>query len=135
MIKFEDYVARWLYKNRAELIFFPHRLLSMMDRRLSSDEILHHLAYHIFLPPELPQAQLGREAEQQVSLQITRSVIDAVAKHKKNDSDNAIQWDRITRMLEHIFTSIEVPLEQEQLSQDMTNLGVSGKGGLQLSFT
>lgn len=98
-----------------------------MAEPLSSVELLHHLAYHIFLPPELPQAQLKHDAERQVNLRLTRSVVAAVSKYKVNDIPNATQWDCIVRMLEQLFSSIAAPLEKTQLSQDMIDLKAGGR--------
>lgn len=97
-----------------------------MSSPISGDEIHRHLAYHVFLPPKLPQSELEKTADGQVRSKIVDSTISAVRKYKENDSTNAPEWDRIIRMLEQFAQFIKTPIQKDQLTQDMCNMEMDG---------
>lgn len=97
---------------------------------LSDIECLQHLAYHVFLPPQLPQYPLEVLADKQVSLKISSSVSSAVQRFKESDPENASQWGHIIHMLECFSHSIEDGLQKDRLSQDITSMTLGGMGNL-----
>lgn len=101
-----------------------------MGDPLSKFESLRHLAYHVFLPPQLPQSELNESAYRQVNLQITHSVIATVHKYQSQDHEptHGLEWDCISRMLERFAHYIQVPLAEDRLSQDLRNM--EGDGGI-----
>lgn len=73
-----------------------------MATPLPDCELLHHLAYHVFLPLDhvLPHSELEADADQQVNSQIAGSVISAIEAYKEHNTNNATHWGCIARMLD-----------------------------------
>lgn len=92
-----------------------------MDLPSPHSDVLHHLAYHIFLPLRLPQKESSATHNQEVSLEILSSVIRAARRYQalRIDSEDAAQWNHIIPMLHHIHNDLQVPLETASLTRNI----------------
>ncbi|KAB5592328.1 kinase-(PK-like) protein [Ceratobasidium theobromae] len=101
--------------------FFPLSTSQNMDLPSPHSDVLHHLAYHIFLPLRLPQKESSATHNQEVSLEILSSVIRAARRYQalRIDSEDAAQWNHIIPMLHHIHNDLQVPLETASLTRNI----------------
>ncbi|KAG9081000.1 hypothetical protein FRC06_005925, partial [Ceratobasidium sp. 370] len=95
-----------------------------MEPPLSSAETLLHVAYHVFLPPQLPQQAACEDNERQINHRLALSALDAVNKYRDLVTSDSGQWVRMSRMLSKIAQTIETPLGQRQLQRDMSQMRV-----------
>ncbi|KAG9075582.1 hypothetical protein FRC06_010009 [Ceratobasidium sp. 370] len=97
-----------------------------MEPPLSSAEMLLHVAYHVFLPPQLPQQAACEDNERRINHRLARSALDGVDKYRHLVTSDSGQWVRMSRMLSKLAQTIETPLGQRQLQRDMSQMRVGG---------
>lgn len=98
-----------------------------MATLLSESQVLHHIAYHIFLPPQLPQQAPSDDHEQQINLELTTSVICAARRYEAIiEPNDRPQWTRMIRTLQRLNRNIEIPLEKNHLSLKLKYLDTNG---------
>ncbi|KAG8693984.1 hypothetical protein FRC11_002519, partial [Ceratobasidium sp. 423] len=83
--------------------------------------VLQHLAYHIFLPPKLPQEAQKESFQQSVDLAIVNSVTQAAQGFSARSGAN-LQWSHIDQMLEQLYKYVKCPLEKDQLYEDIRSM-------------
>ncbi|KAB5592331.1 kinase-(PK-like) protein [Ceratobasidium theobromae] len=89
---------------------------------LSENEKLHHLIYHVFLPPRLPQSESNQTEERQIREEIARSALDAFRGYKLLDVDDPTSLSCMVHTLERVLSYVKAPLEKNQLSEDLTKM-------------
>jgi hypothetical protein len=100
-----------------------------MDIPSSHAQVLHDWAYHVFLPSRLPQRRESNAAyKQEIDLEILSSVIEAVGRYKlEAPSHDKKQWTRVERMLRHLRSDTEAPLEKRRLFENMQSMRTDGQ--------
>ncbi|KAG8689950.1 hypothetical protein FRC11_014718 [Ceratobasidium sp. 423] len=91
-----------------------------MAATISNPECFLHLAYHVFLPPQAPQTGLDQANERQVDSKISETVVESLRKYQAADEDN--DFDGVIRMVDHVSRTIQSPLAQDSLCQDLANM-------------
>ncbi|CAE7197584.1 unnamed protein product [Rhizoctonia solani] len=88
---------------------------------LSDSDVLHHLAYNVFLPPKLPQEETETSFQRSVDLAIVNSVIKAGQRYEF-DPEISPLWAHFELMLKRLSRYINIPVEKYELSEDMINM-------------
>ncbi|KAG8692321.1 hypothetical protein FRC08_009853, partial [Ceratobasidium sp. 394] len=89
---------------------------------LSDTDVLLHVVYHVFLPPKLPQAALGEDAQSQVDLRLVDLTLDAIEQYLALISHNTTRWTYIYRMLSLLAQDLRAPSGKDTLAQNMTSM-------------
>ncbi|CAE6454358.1 unnamed protein product, partial [Rhizoctonia solani] len=87
----------------------------------TSTDVLQHQVYNVFLPPRLPQKEQEERFQQSVDLAIIDSLVKASQQYRV-EVEQSLQWIHIERMLQHLHSYTEYPIEVGQLGQDMKNM-------------
>ncbi|CAE6431685.1 unnamed protein product, partial [Rhizoctonia solani] len=82
---------------------------------------LQHLAYHVFLPPKLPQEEQKEPFQESVDVAIVQSVIQA-SKNYRTQTQASSQWTHIELMLRRLRNYVEAPIEKDRLSEDIKSM-------------
>ncbi|CUA77979.1 Protein Ycf2 (chloroplast) [Olimarabidopsis pumila] [Rhizoctonia solani] len=91
-----------------------------------SEFILEHVAYHIFLPPKLPQEEQEESFQKLVDLALLRSTRQASKQFRGEMKLGAHYWNNIDLMLQRLSKYVEVPLEKSVLAADMKSMTAGG---------
>ncbi|KAF8600766.1 hypothetical protein BDV93DRAFT_587563 [Ceratobasidium sp. AG-I] len=85
-------------------------------------DIFYDAVHHVFLPPELPQQAPQDDAQRLIDLELVDLVRQSVEAYKKTDSTAHEQWSRMSQMLSHLASTIDVPLATNRLQHDMSSM-------------
>ncbi|CUA77983.1 RNA replication protein [Rhizoctonia solani] len=83
--------------------------------------VLEHVAYNVFLPPKLPQAEQDESLQKLADLAMIHSII-ATGQEYSAKSTAESQWSRIELMLTRLSKHSETPIESKQLYEDIKSL-------------
>ncbi|QRW06904.1 kinase-like protein [Ceratobasidium sp. AG-Ba] len=83
---------------------------------------MRHVAYHVFLPPHLPQQAPHKDHERRIDHQLVESTLEAVQNYRKTVPENSGSWACMTTMLQRLSQTMVLPLGNRMLSQDMANM-------------
>ncbi|KAG9094746.1 hypothetical protein FS749_011921 [Ceratobasidium sp. UAMH 11750] len=89
---------------------------------LSNAETLLNIAYHVFLPPQLPQQAPCDDHEQQINRRLALLAHDAIENYRSLVVDDSGQWAGMSRMLSRLAQTVETPFTQHRLQDDMSQM-------------
>ncbi|KAF8601975.1 hypothetical protein BDV93DRAFT_607791 [Ceratobasidium sp. AG-I] len=88
----------------------------------SPHDIFYDAVHHVFLPPKLPQQAPKDDVQRLIDLELVDVVRKSVEAYENIDSTAHEQWSRMSRMLSHLASTIDVPLATNRLQQDMSSM-------------
>jgi hypothetical protein len=89
--------------------------------------ILSTIALHVFLPLKLPQEAEESGLETTVHLWLCQLVAFYAHEYRQQLPTNEQSlWDSLSRMLEHLARTVDMPLHKEQLGADLNDLTNGG---------
>ncbi|KAG9102907.1 hypothetical protein FRC06_000826 [Ceratobasidium sp. 370] len=91
---------------------------------LSDAETLLNVAYHVFLPPKLPQQAPYDDHKRQVDHRLALLVLDAVERYQALVVNCSEQWARMSAMLSRLAQAVEPSFREVQLGQNMSQMQV-----------
>jgi hypothetical protein len=90
-------------------------------------DILRSVIDHVFMPPKLPQADPGEQAEQKTNVALCNSLIVAARDflHVLPNSQRT-SWMPMIEMMELARRAAKVPFKEADLQRDLSSMAIGG---------
>jgi hypothetical protein len=91
-------------------------------------DILRLVVENVFVPPKLPQKDPGEQIEQQMNVALCNSLIAAAHNFLPDvPSPQRPLWMHMIKMMESTRRTVELPLEEADLSHIFSNMVIGGE--------
>ena len=89
--------------------------------------ILTSVIEHVFMPPKLPQAHPGEQAERDTNIALCNSLIEAAQDflHILTSSQSSL-WLHMIKMMESARRTVNAPFEEVDLQRVLSAMDVGG---------
>ncbi|KAG9125251.1 hypothetical protein FRC07_008397 [Ceratobasidium sp. 392] len=93
-----------------------------MSKTLAKDQMLLNIAYHVFLPPKLPQQASTEDIERHINHRLASLIVGSINQYRQKFPDATEEWGRMSSVLSKFSQTLEIPLEKHSLGKDMTDM-------------
>jgi hypothetical protein len=89
--------------------------------------ILRSVVEHVFMPPKLPQKDLGDQIEQRTNILLCDNLLEAARDFLPDvPSSQTSLWMNMIKMMELARRAVEVPLEEADLQHVFSSMALGG---------
>jgi hypothetical protein len=101
-----------------------------------NSNILRSIVDHVFMPPELPQADPGEQTVQEINVALCDSLIAAAEDFFEYlPSEQYTLWKRMIKMMELARRAASVPFAEANLQRTLSDMAKEGLSNISLFST
>jgi uncharacterized protein DUF6606 len=93
----------------------------------SDSDILRLVVEHVFMPPKLPQEDLGEQIEQKTNVALCNNLIEAARDFLPDVpfSQHSL-WMHVIKMMEIVRRAAQVPFDESEMQRVFLNMEIGG---------